>query len=164
VAQTVHPKPRRYTAYVVAPPRSKYSQPRLILRQNLHIVIRHPQKLPHIAPPIAAKERFRFPRLIIPDPEPWRPKRAVLFIEFPRRLCERLLILGCLRCGHDVDDLGLCEMFVEGLGHVCWNGDVDALHEAVFPEGEVGELVLFVGKGVLDVDHASLGLWVCVSA
>jgi hypothetical protein len=36
-------------------------------------------------------------------------------------------------------------------------------HEAVFPEGEVGELVLLAGERVLDVDHAALGLRECVS-
>jgi hypothetical protein len=160
----MHPKPGPLYYICRCSPRSRYSQPGLVLWQNLHILIWHPQKLPHIPPPIAAKERFRFARLIIPDPEPWRPERAVLFIEFPRRLCECLLILRCLGGGHDVDDLGLCEMFVQGLGHVCWDGDVNVLYEAVFPESEVGELVLFAGEGVLDVDHASLGLCARVSA
>ena len=50
-------------------------------------------------------------------------------------------------------------MFVESLGHVRRDGDVDVFDEAVVPQGEVGEFVLFLGEGVFDVDHAALGLW-----
>ena len=74
-----------------------------------------------------------------------------------------MLVLGRLGVGQDVDDLRLAEMFVESLGHVGWDRDVDVLEEAVVPEREVGELVLFLGEGVFDVDHAALRLWVDVS-
>ena len=144
-------------------PVCNYLQPRLVLWQNLHILIRQPQEFPHVPPAIAPKERLRLARLVVLDPEPRRPKRAVLFVQLLRRLRERLLVLGRLGSGHDVDDLRLGEVFVQGLCHVGWDGDVDELDEAVIPEREVGELVLFLGEGVLDVDHAALRLWVDVS-
>jgi len=59
--------------------------------------------------------------------------------------------------GHDVGDLGLCEMFAKSLGHVGGDADVDVFDEAVVPQREVGEFVGFRREVVLDVDHAALG-------
>ena len=109
-------------------------------------------------PPVTTEEGLRLARLVVADPEPRRAERAVLFMQLPRRLGEGGFVLRGGGGGHDVGDLGLCEVFAEGPGHVGGDADVDVFGEAVVPQREVGEFVDFGREVVLDVDHAALGL------
>jgi hypothetical protein len=130
----------------------------LIPWQDLHVLIRHAQEVPDVRPPVTAEEGLGLARLVVANPEPGRAERAVLFMQLPRRLGEGGFVLRGGGGGHDVDDLGLCEVFAEGLGHVGGNADVDVFDEAIVPQREIGEFIDFRREVVFDVDHAALRL------
>jgi hypothetical protein len=126
----------------------------LTLVLDSHLLKLHPQKSPHVRPPVAPEQWLRH-TLIIRHPKPRRSKSSSIqcFLRVRRQL---ILVLLRSHQTHNLLHLLLIEMLAQQFRQSLWFRDVDVCDEAVPPCIEPAFLESLAIVARLNDDHCAL--------